>query len=78
MLELTVTGLASETRIQAGDAVDLGINGIVVWFSEPEAEAYRVFLRASQQRVRDAIEFTKSKYENEDRSPTLASRDQAT
>lgn len=44
-----------------GDTIDFGESGVIVWFSEPEAEAVRIFMRTNAARVRSTIEFVKGK-----------------
>lgn len=49
------------TTILSGDVVDLGPDGFIRWYPEPEATAQRIMLESHQQRVRDSIDFVRRK-----------------
>lgn len=51
-----------------GDSIDLKKDGIIVWFAEPEAEAYRIFQREHARRVNETIDYIKKENSNESRS----------
>lgn len=44
------SGLFPSATIQAGDTLDLGEDGIIIWYGEDEAEAYRQGMKDRQAR----------------------------
>ena len=47
------------TTLMPGDSVDLGVHGIVVWYADEDAEAYRLVQTKRAREVRATVEFVK-------------------
>lgn len=47
--------------LQPGDQLDLGSEGLIVYYTGEEAEAIRIFNRIRQKQIRDVIEFTENR-----------------
>ena len=48
-------------KINAGDQLDLGSEGLICYFPEPEAEVVRTFTKVNQERTQRVISFVKDK-----------------